>query len=184
MNLSALSQDFNRRDLKTIRRLARAKPVRTDLITGLFDRTTDQYYDENPDAEPFAWVDPTTTVNGRSLPGKLLPFTKSVSVVDDVIDGRNVAVNLGTREAGTRVAIHVHEVGGSVAFIIGGKGKLKTWTEGLDDGLVSKGGFYYSPSNIPISAANLTNRGVRVLDILITPVDVPQYTVLEPGWPG
>jgi quercetin dioxygenase-like cupin family protein len=102
------------------------------LITGLFDRITEQYYADHPDAEPVAWVDPTTEINGQSLPGTLLPFTKTVPVVDDVIDGRNVAVNLGTREAGTRVAIHVHEAGGSVAFIIGGKGKLKTWTQGLD----------------------------------------------------
>lgn len=184
MNFSALSDDFSRRDVKTIRRLATAKPVRADLITGLFDRITEQYYADHPDAQPIAWVDPTTTINGQSLPGTLLPFTKTVPVVDDVIDGRNVVVNLGTREPGTRVAIHVHEAGGSVAFIIGGKGKLKTWTQGLDDGLVSKGGFYYSPSNIPIAAANLTDRGVRVLDILVTPVDMPQWEVLEPGWPG
>lgn len=128
------------------------------------------------------WSDPTTTINGQSLPGTLLPFTKTVSVVDEVVDGRRIAVNLGTRKAGTRVAIHAHEAGGSVAFHIGGKGQLTTWTEGLPDGSVSKGDYYYSPTNIPISAANLTNHGVRVLDVFVTPVDVPQYSVLEPGW--
>jgi hypothetical protein len=51
----------------------------------------------------------------------------------------------------------------------------------LPDDVVSKGDYYYSPTNIPVSAANQTDHGVRILDILVTPVDVPQYTVIEPG---
>jgi len=178
---SDLATEFSRKDLRTLRRLSKGTPVRADLITGLFDRTTANYYREHPDAVPLDWADPTTTINGQSLPGTLKGFTKNVTVVDEVIDGRRVNVNLGTRKAGTRVWIHAHEGGGSAAFLIRGKGKLNTWTQGLPDDVVSKGDYYYSPTNIPVSAANLTDHGVRILDILVTPVDVPQYTVIEPG---
>ncbi len=58
-----------------------------------------------------------------------MPLVNSSTIVDQVIDGKRLVANLGTRKAGTRVGVHVHESGGAT-FVIAGKGAITDSVEG------------------------------------------------------
>jgi uncharacterized RmlC-like cupin family protein len=181
MSHNDLISDFSKKDRRTLRRLSKAKPVRADLITGLVDRAGSIFYRSHPDAVPVEWSNPTTSINDQDLPGDLAPLVKTVKVIDELTGSRRVVVNIGTRKAGTRVPIFTHEAGAGLVVPIGGKGLLTTWTEGLPVGRVSKGDFFYTPTNIPVSAANISDYGIRFLDISVVPVGVSLSTDLEPS---
>jgi quercetin dioxygenase-like cupin family protein len=106
-----------------------------------------------------------------------------VTVVDRTVEGQHISVMLGTREAGTRVGIHVHESGGTT-FVVGGKGRITDFVEGFPNSLNPVGSYYYMPANIPMSAANLSSKDVRLMDVFVTPAGAPPITIIEPGWVG
>ena len=112
-----------------------------------------------------------------------MPLQNTVEVVDEIIGDQHISVMIGTRKAGTRVGIHVHESGGTT-FVIRGKGRITDFVQGFPSGINPVGSYYYMPSNIPMSAANLSNRDVRLMDVFITPVGQPAITIIEPGYPG
>ena len=174
--LSAINQ-------RTVKRLSEDKNVSVDRITGLVNTIKNEFYREHPDATGDDWSYGTTTINGSVPPGRLLPLQNVEEVVDKIVGGQHVSVMIGTRKAGTRVGIHVHESGGTT-FVIGGKGLITDFVEGFPDKINPVGSYYYMPSNIPMSAANLSKKDVRLMDVFITPVDEPTITIIEPGYPG
>ena len=52
-----------------------------------------------------------------------MPLVDPSIIVDQVIDGKRLVANLGTRKAGTRVGVYVHE-SGAATFVIAGKGTI------------------------------------------------------------
>lgn len=176
--------DLRRRDQITVRRLADGKPVSVDRITGLFHNVRDQYFAEHPRSTGVAWSFGTTTVNGRIPPGDPdLPLRDVVTVMDEVVGYQQILVQKGTREAGARASIHVHQYG-ATTFVIGGRGADTDISEGHRRTTHAKGDFYYMPANTPMTAANLTNHDVRVMNVFVLPVGVPGTTFIEPGAPG
>ena len=49
---------------------------------------------------------------------------------------------------------------------------------------MKKGGYCFMPSNVPMSAANLTNRDVMLPDLFVVEGGTPVITIIEPGYPG
>ena len=175
--------DLSKQNQKTVERLARGKAVGIDRITGLVDTIKADFYAENPDVKPLEWSYGTTTINGSTPPGKLLQLQNSKTVVDEIVGDLHYLVTIGTREAGTRVGIHVHESGGTT-FLVGGKGKITDYVQGLPNAKHSLGGYYYMPANIPMSADNETAKNTRLMDVFIYPVGGQPITIIEPGYPG
>ncbi len=112
--------DLTKRQQRTVNRLANEKKVSVDRITGLVNSIRRDFYETNPDATGVDWSYGTTTINGAVPPGRLLPLQNTVEVVDKIVGDQHISVMLGTRRAGTRVGIHVHESGGTT-FVVGGK---------------------------------------------------------------
>jgi hypothetical protein len=177
-----LISDLTPRQQRTVSRLAKGKDVAVDRITGLVDSIKRDFYEENPDATGIDWKFGTTTINGEVPPGRLLPLQNESVVVDEIVGETKVNVFIGTRKAGTRVGIHVHESGGTT-FVIGGKGRITDFVEGFSNAEYPVGSYYYMPSDIPMSAANLTDKDVRLMDVFVTPVGQPFITFIEPGYP-
>ncbi len=103
-------------------------------------------------------------------------------ITDEITGDQQVRVFLGTRKAGTRAGIHVHESGG-LTFVVGGKGRVTDFVEGFPNAEYPVCSYYSMPSNIPMSAANLTDKNVRLMDVFVTPVGQPFITFIEPGYP-
>lgn len=177
-----LISDLTRRQQRTVTRLAKGKNVAVDRITRLIKSIKQDFYEANPDATGIDWQLGKTKINGEALPGRLFSLQNVDVVADKIIGDAQLLVELGTRKAGTRVGIHVHEYGGAT-FVIGGKGKITDFVQGLPNADYPAGSYYYMPANIPMSAANLTGKGVRLMDVFVTPVGEPVITFLEPGYP-
>lgn len=177
-------QDLHRYDRVTVQRLVDGKPVSVDRVTGLFHSVREQYFLEHPRSTGVAWGFGTTTVNGRIPPGNPnLPLQDVVTVMDEVVGYQQILVQKGTREAGARASIHIHQYG-AVTFVIGGRGADTDISEGHRRSTHAKGDYYYMPANTPMTAANLTNDDVRVMNVFVLPVGIPGTTFIEPGAPG
>jgi hypothetical protein len=176
--------DLIRRDRRTVNRLARGQEVSVDRVTGLFLNVRDQYYAEHPRATGTAWEFGTTTVNGRIPPGNPnQPLAHQLTVMD-VTDGyQQIKVNQGTRLPGSRAYIHIHQYG-AATFVIDGKGADTDIADGHRRSVHPKGTYYYMPANTPMTAANLQDDSVRILNVFVTPVGIPGTTFIEPGAPG
>ena len=175
--------DLTKRQQRTVNRLANEKKASVDRITGLVNSIRRDFYEANPDATGLDWSYGTTTINGAVPPGRLLPLQNTVEVIDRIVGDQHISVMLGTRKAGTRVGIHVHESGGAT-FVVGGKGRITDFVQGFPNSLNPVGSYYYMPSSIPMSAANLSSKDVRLMDVFVTPVGEPAITIIEPGYPG
>ncbi len=175
--------DLTKRQQRTVNRLANGKKASVDRITGLVNSIKRDFYEAHPDATGMEWSYGTTTINGETPPGRLLPLQNTDKVVDKIVGDQHISVTLGTRRANTRVGIHVHESGGTT-FVVGGKGRITDFVEGFPNSINPVGSYYYMPSNIPMAAANLTNKRVRLMDVFVTPVGEPEITIIEPGWPS
>ena len=126
------------------------------------------------------WTYPITTINGATPPGKLQPLANTSTMLDTKqSDGLRLLVTKGTRLAGTRVAIHVHEYGGHTCVL---SGEITDFVEGKANGHYPAGKCYYMPPNIPMSAANLGKEDAVLIDTFILPVGVPPITIMEPGY--
>ena len=168
---------------RAVRRLSRNKPVSVDRLTGLVDTAKSEFFEEHPGATAVDWSYGTSTINGSTLPGQLLPLQNTVKVMDEIIGDRHISVLTGVRKAGTRVGIHVNEGEGAI-FFVGGKGRITDYMEGLPDSVKPVGSYGYLPSGIPKSEANLTTKNIRLMHILIAPSDESSIFYLEPGTPG
>ena len=189
--MDAISE-LSRADRSTVWRLTHGRSASFDSITGLVGNIKDQFYKEHPEVKDLNWNYGTTTINGSTLPGTTLPLQDVVETVDKIVGNQHLTVSFGTRMAGTRVGIHVHESGGTT-FVLdgtGGKGgiaatgRITDFVQGAANNVCPVGTYYYMPSNIPMVAANLSDSDVRLMDIFLSPVGQPSTTIIEPGYPG
>ena len=126
------------------------------------------------------WTYPITTINGTVPEGKLQPLANTTTMIDTVqTDGNRLLVMKGTRIAGTRVGIHVHEYGGHTCVL---SGEITDFVEGKPNGNYPAGTCYYMPPNTPMSAANLGKKDAVLIDTFILPVGAPPITIMEPGY--
>lgn len=132
------------------------------------------------DAVASKWQYPITKINNAVPEGKLEPL-HNTSVMLDIIqtDGMRLLVEKGTRLAGTRVGIHVHEYGGHTCVL---SGTITDFVEGKPNGVYPAGTCYYMPPNTPMSAANLGKQDAVLIDTFILPPGVPPITIMEPGY--
>lgn len=126
-----------------------------------------------------AEISPTNLINGETPPGKvagLVNITKLIDVVRP--DGLQLLVGRGTRLPGTRVAIHIHEFGGFTCII---SGEITDFVEGKKDVKYGPGECYYMPPNTPMSAANLGDEPVVLIDSFVVTPGQPVITKIESG---
>ena len=126
------------------------------------------------------WTYPITTINGATPPGKLQPLANTSTMLDTKqSDGLRLLVTKGTRLAGTRVAIHVHEYGGHTCVL---SGEITDFVEGKANGRYPAGTCYYMPAYTPMSAANLGKEDAVLIDTFVLPFGAPAITIMEPGY--
>jgi uncharacterized RmlC-like cupin family protein len=157
------------------------KAVDPQHILELYKFSESQFYEKNPGFITSNWNWDTNTLNGNEVQGSLLPLQDNRSITNEIIDGQRLVANLGVRKAGTRVGVHVHEAGGAT-FVVGGEGAITDFVEGFEDSFNPVGNYYFMPYNTPMSATNLSNEDVVLLDIFYVPLDKTAITILEPGY--
>ena len=157
------------------------KAVNPQRIIELYKFSESQFYEKNPGFITSNWNWDTNTLNGNEVQGSLLPLQDNRSIINEIIDGQRLVANLGVRKAGTRVGVHVHEAGGAT-FVVGGEGAITDFVEGFEDTFNPVGNYYFMPYNTPMSATNLSNKDVVLLDIFYVPLDKTAITILEPGY--
>ena len=148
----------------------------------LSEYTKDEFFRNNPNFITSNWNWGTTQINNKDVDGNLLPLQDSRALIDEIIDGNRLIVNLGTRKAGTRVGIHVHQSGGTT-FVVGGEGAITDYVEGYENSYNPVGNYYYMPYNTPMSAANLEEQDVVLLDLFYFPAEGQSITIIEEGYP-
>lgn len=121
-----------------------------------------------------------TEINGEKLPGTLLP-TQDQQVLLDIVNsfGQRVYMVKAVRKAGTRVGIHVHKYGGYTLIL---KGEMTDFVQGLPIKKYGPNKGYYMPPCTPMSAANLGEEDVELIDIFIGEPCQPFIEVMEPDW--
>ena len=157
------------------------KAVNPQHILELYKFSESQFYEKNPGFITSNWNWDTNTLNGNEVQGSLLPLQDNRSIINEIIDGQRLVANLGVRKAGTRVGVHVHEAGGAT-FVVGGEGAITDFVEGFEDTFNPVGNYYFMPYNTPMSATNLSDEDVVLLDIFYVPLDKTAITILEPGY--
>jgi quercetin dioxygenase-like cupin family protein len=126
------------------------------------------------------WTYPIYKINGETPPGKLQPLVNTSTMLDTKqSDGNRLLVTKGTRVAGTRVAIHVHQYGGHTCVL---EGTITDFVEGKPNGIYPAGTCYYMPANTPMSATNLGTEDALLIDTFVLPFGVPPITIMEPGY--
>ncbi|MDB4555034.1 hypothetical protein N9Z90_00825 [Synechococcus sp. AH-707-D15] len=158
------------------------KAVNPQRIIELYNFSESQFFEKNPGFITSNWNWDTNTVNGNEVQGSLLPLQDNRSIINEIIDGQRLVANLGVRKAGTRVGVHVHEAGGAT-FVVGGEGAITDFVEGFENTFNPVGNYYFMPYNTPMSATNLSDKDVVLLDIFYVPLDQTEITILEPGYP-
>ena len=176
---------------KLVRNLLKGKAVKPQKIINMHRQISDDFYENSAiERGGFKWKKPTRKINGKRPEGNLNAMENiSDGMVDwegrDRVTGEKVHIvaNLGYRKAGTRVGIHVHEDSG-ITFVLKGKGAITDYVESLPNSFNEKGDYYFMPSNVPMSAANLTKQDVLLLDLFVVEPGTPAITIIEPGYPG
>jgi len=120
-----------------------------------------------------------STINGEVPPG-VVRGLQDVTVLLDTITSRGdrLLVVRGTRLAGTRVGIHVHEYGGHTCVL---SGTVTDFVEGKPVSVQPAGTCYYMPADTPMSAANLGAEDAVLVDTFQLPPDAATITIVEPG---
>ena len=177
--INQLSQEFQ----NTIDNILLGSTIDPLVLLELYNYVQNQFFETNPGFITSNWNWNTSTVNGKEVDGNLLPLIGPSTIVDQVIDGKRLVANLGTRKECTRVGVHVHESGGAT-FVIAGKGAITDSVEGYAGSSNPVGNYYFMPYNTPMSAANLTEDDVVLLDLFFFPVDQTAITILEPDYPS
>jgi quercetin dioxygenase-like cupin family protein len=121
-----------------------------------------------------------TTINGTTPPGILAP-TQNKEVLLDIINdqGQRVLMVKAIRKAGTRVGIHLHKFGGYTIIL---SGEMTDFVQGKPNKKYGPNSSYYMPPNTPMSAGNLGNKDVELIDIFIGQPGEPYIEIIEPDW--
>lgn len=124
-----------------------------------------------------AATDNVTSINGEVPPGKIFPL-QSVRTMLDTTDahGQQLIITMGTRLAGTRMAIHSHQYGGTTCVI---SGVITDFVQGQEPKKFPAGTCYYMPPNTLMSAANLGSIDVVLIDTFTTPPQADTTTMME-----
>ena len=134
-----------------------------------------------PAAHASAALD-VTLLNGERPPGQLARLVDAITMLDTVdVNGQRIVVEKGTRKAGTRVGIHVHEYGGHTCVL---SGEITGFMEGHAPKKWPAGTCYYMPPDMLMAAANLGTEDVVLIDTFILPPGKPTITIREPGFPS
>lgn len=121
-------------------------------------------------------------INGQPVPGKILPLQDVSTLLDTITTtGQHLRVTRGTRKAGTRMAIHVHEHDGFTCVL---QGEITIFIEGREPAKYAAGTCYHMPANIFMAAANLGHEDAILTDNFIVPPGVPLTVVREAGYPA
>ena len=124
-----------------------------------------------------AAAEPVTTVNGNPPPGILQPLDDVETMIDTVTaDGNRLLVVQGTRRAGTRSVIHLHDYGGYTCVLTG---VITDYVEGQPPTTYPAGTCYYMPPDVPMTAVNLGTDDARLIDNFTLPQGAMPMTVLE-----
>ena len=166
-----------------VQSIAANKIADRDVVISLYEYIERQYFEENPNFITSNWNWGTSQINEMALDGKLLPLQDQTRVIDEIVGDNRLIVNLGTRKAGTRVGIHVHESGG-LTFVVSGDGAITDYLEGMENSFNQVGDYYFMPYNTTMSAANLEREDVVLLDIFYFPINKTSITILEEGYPS
>jgi len=127
-----------------------------------------------------AAAEPVTTINGSPPPGVLQPLEDVTTMIDTVnSDGNRLLVVQGTRKAGTRAPIHLHDYGGYTCVL---SGVMTDYIEGQPPITFPAGTCYDMPPDIPMTAVNLGTEDARLIDNFTLPPGIAPMTVLESGW--
>lgn len=127
-----------------------------------------------------AEVSPTRYINGKKPPGRVAGLINHQELINEIRpDGMQLLVFKGTRLPGTRVAIHVHEYSGFTCIL---SGVITDFVEGKRDATYGPGDCYFMPANTPMSAANLSEEAVVLVDSFVVPPGKPVITKIEPGF--
>ena len=127
-------------------------------------------------------TDGFTKINGENVPGTMAGLVNSVVLLNITnAQGQRVKIIKSIRKAGTRVGIHVHKYGGYTLIL---DGEMTDYVQGKAIQKYGPNSGYYMPPCTPMSAANLGNKDVTLIDIFIGQPGEPFIEVLEPGWPG
>jgi quercetin dioxygenase-like cupin family protein len=120
-----------------------------------------------------------TEINGQTPPGELATLVDSNRMISTKnVNGDCVLMVKSTRKVGTRVGIHVHKYGGYTLIL---KGTMTDFVQGKEIKKYSGSG-YYMPPCTPMSAGNLGDEDVELIDIFIGPPGEPFIEILEPNW--
>jgi len=120
-----------------------------------------------------------TEINGATPPGALATLVQSHTMLSTKnVNGDCVLMVKSIRKAGTRVGIHVHKYGGYTLIL---KGTMTDFVQGEETKTYSNSG-YYMPPCTPMSAANLGEEDVELIDIFIGPPGEPFIEIMEPNW--
>lgn len=120
-----------------------------------------------------------TEINGATPPGELATLVQSHTMLSTKnVNGDCVLMVKSIRKAGTRVGIHVHKYGGYTLIL---KGIMTDFVQGEEIKTYSNSG-YYMPPCTPMSAANLGEEDVELIDIFIGPPGEPFIEIMEPNW--
>ncbi len=119
-----------------------------------------------------------TKINGYALPGKVEGL-HDVTVMYNAASrpGYHLRVSQGTRKAGTRVGIHVHNFGGHTCVL---SGAITIFMEGSPPQLAPAGTCYYMPKDTHMAASNLGTEDAVLIDTFELPNDDFEFiTIVE-----
>lgn len=121
-----------------------------------------------------------SVLNGAAPPVPVAPLVATRTMMD-IIDSRGmrVVVLMGTRKAGTRAPIHVHDFGGHTCVF---KGEITVFMEGHAPQRMPAGSCYDMPPATLMSAANLGHEDVVLTDTFSLPPGLPLMTLREKGY--
>lgn len=123
----------------------------------------------------------TTTINGEVPPGVPTKLVDLTVVTDTVqVDGDRLLVMQGLRKPGTRAPIHYHSYGGRTCVL---KGTMTDFVEGMEPMIFPAGTCYDMAANTPMTAANLGEEDVLLVDTFVLPPRDASIIVVEPNWP-
>lgn len=118
-----------------------------------------------------------TEINGFAPPAVSTGLNEvKIMAMTDLPDGQTLVVSRGTRLAGTRAPIHVHEYGGHTCVL---SGAITDFVEGMAPSLFPADTCYYMPANTPMTAANLGSEDAVLIDTFIVPKGAPTITIIE-----
>lgn len=119
-----------------------------------------------------------TKINGYALPGKVENL-HDVKIMYNAAsrEGYHLRVSQGTRKAGTRVGIHVHNYGGHTCVLTGA---ITIFMEGSPPQLAPAGTCYYMPKDTHMAASNLGTEDAVLIDTFELPNgDFDFITIVE-----